>query len=31
MLGPIPLLQWLLDRPILRGYPAAGLLLAQLL
>jgi hypothetical protein len=31
MLGPILLLQWLPDRPILRGYPAAGLLLAQLL
>jgi hypothetical protein len=31
MLGPIPLLQWLPDQPILRGYPAAGLLLAQLL
>ncbi|KLK89683.1 hypothetical protein AA309_30055 [Microvirga vignae] len=31
MLGPIPLLQWLPDEPILRGYPAAGLLLAQLL
>lgn len=31
MLGPIPLLQWLPDGPILRGYPAAGLLLAQLL
>jgi hypothetical protein len=30
MLGPIPLLQWLPDQPILRGYPAAGLLLAQL-
>ena len=31
MLGPVPLLQWLPDRPILRGYPAAGLLLGQLL
>ncbi|MEZ0168197.1 hypothetical protein [Microvirga sp. TS319] len=31
MLGPIPMLQWLPDQPILRGYPAAGLLLAQLL
>jgi hypothetical protein len=31
MLGPVPLLQWLPDQPILRGYPAAGLLLAQLL
>ncbi len=31
MLGPIPLLQWVPDQPILRGYPAAGLLLAQLL
>lgn len=31
MLGPIPLLQWLPDHPILRGYPAVGLLLAQLL
>jgi Na+/proline symporter len=31
MLGPIPLLQWLPGEPILRGYPAAGLLLAQLL
>jgi hypothetical protein len=31
MVGPIPLLQWLPDEPILRGYPAAGLLLAQLL
>ena len=31
MLGPIPLLQWLPDAPILHGYPAAGLLLAQLL
>ena len=30
MLGPIPLLQWLPDQPILRGYPAAGLLLARL-
>jgi hypothetical protein len=31
MLGPVPLLQWLPDQPILRGYPAGGLLLAQLL
>jgi hypothetical protein len=31
MVGPIPLLQWLPDQPILRGYPAAGLFLAQLL
>lgn len=31
MIGPIPLLQWLPDQPILRGYPAVGLLLAQLL
>ncbi len=31
MLGPIPLLQWLPDQPILRGYPAVGLLLGQLL
>jgi hypothetical protein len=31
MLGPIPLLQWLPDEPILYGYPAAGLLVAQLL
>ncbi len=31
MLGPVPLLQWLPDQPILRGYPATGLLLAQLL
>lgn len=31
MLGPIPLLQWLPEQPILRGYPAVGLLLAQLL
>ena len=31
MLGPIPLLQWLPGQPILHGYPAAGLLLAQLL
>jgi Na+/proline symporter len=31
MLGPIPLLQWLPGEPILHGYPAAGLLLAQLL
>src|SRR4029078_12564975 len=31
MLGPVPVLQWLADQPILRGYPAAGLLLAELL
>jgi hypothetical protein len=31
MLGPIPLLQWLPDRPILSGNPAIGLLLGQLL
>jgi hypothetical protein len=31
MLGPIPLLQWLPDRPILSGNPALGLLLGQLL
>jgi hypothetical protein len=31
MLGPVPLLQWLPDQPVLRGYPAAGLLLAQLI
>jgi hypothetical protein len=31
MLGPVPMLQWLPNEPILRGYPAAGLLLAQLL
>jgi hypothetical protein len=31
MLGPVPLLQWLPEQPILRGYPAAGLLLAKLL
>jgi hypothetical protein len=31
MLGPVPLLQWLPEQPLLRGYPAAGLLLAQLL
>ena len=31
MLAPVPLLQWLPDQPILRGYPAAGLLVAQLL
>jgi hypothetical protein len=31
MVGPVPLLQWLPDEPILRGYPAAGLLLGQLL
>jgi hypothetical protein len=31
MLGPVPLLQWLPEQPIMRGYPAAGLLLALLL
>jgi hypothetical protein len=31
VLGPIPLLQRLPDQPNLRGYPAAGLLLAELL
>jgi hypothetical protein len=31
MLGPVPLLQWLPDRPILSGNPAIGLLLGQLL
>lgn len=31
MLGPVPLLQWLPNQPILHGYPAAGLLLALLL
>jgi hypothetical protein len=31
MLGPIPLLQWLPDRPILSGNPAIGLLLGQLI
>jgi hypothetical protein len=31
MLGPIPLLQWLPDRPILSGDPAIGLLLGHLL
>jgi hypothetical protein len=31
MLGPVPILQWLPEEPILRGYPAAGLLLAQLI
>jgi hypothetical protein len=31
MLGPIPLLQWVPEEPVLRGYPAAGLLLGQLL
>ncbi|MBO1905867.1 hypothetical protein KHP60_12950 [Microvirga sp. 3-52] len=30
MLGPVPLLQWLPDQPILQGYPATGLLLSQL-
>ena len=30
MLGPVPLLQWLPDRPILSGNPAIGLLLGQL-
>jgi hypothetical protein len=31
MLGPIPLLQWMPERPILTGYPAVGLLLGELL
>ena len=31
MLGPIPLLQWLPDQPVLSGRPALGLLLGQLL
>jgi hypothetical protein len=31
MLGPIPLLQWLPDRPLLTGYPAMGVLLGHLL
>jgi hypothetical protein len=31
MLGPIPLLQWLPDRPVLTGNPAIGVLLGQLL
>src|SRR5215213_149006 len=31
MVGPVPLLQWLPAEPILRGYPAAGLLLSLLL
>jgi hypothetical protein len=31
MLGPIPLLQWLPNRPALSGYPATGLLLGELL
>ena len=31
MLGPIPLLQWLPDQPVLSGRPALGLLLSQLL
>ena len=31
MLGPIPLLQWLPDHPVLSGLPAIGLLLGQLL
>lgn len=31
MLAPVPVLQWLPDRPILIGHPAIGLLLAQLL
>jgi hypothetical protein len=31
MLAPIPLLQWLPDRPLLMGYPAIGVLLGHLL
>ncbi len=31
MLVPIPILQWLPNRPTLTGHPAAGLLLGQLL
>jgi hypothetical protein len=31
MLGPIPLLQWAPEQPILTGYPAVGLLLGELL
>ena len=31
MLGPIPLLQWLSDRPLLTGFPAMGVLLGHLL
>lgn len=31
MLGPIPLLQWLPEHPIMIGYPAVGLLLGELL
>ena len=31
MLGPIPLLQWVPDRPTLTGHAAIGLLLGQLL
>ncbi len=31
MLGPIPILQWLPDRPTLSGNPAIGLLLGQLI
>src|SRR5215218_1320902 len=31
MLGPVPLLQWLPERPIMIGNPATGLFLGQLL
>jgi hypothetical protein len=31
MLGPIPLLQWLPEHPLLIGYPAIGVLLGHLL
>lgn len=31
MLGPIPLLQWAPEQPILTGYPAVGLLMGELL
>ncbi|MGJ0507677.1 MAG: hypothetical protein ACR652_11200 [Methylocystis sp.] len=31
MLGPIPLLQWAPEQPIMTGYPAVGLLLGELL
>ncbi len=30
MLGPVPLLQWAPAQPIMTGYPAVGLLLAEL-
>jgi hypothetical protein len=30
MLGPVPLLQWLPDEPLLRGSAAAGVLVSQL-